>query len=595
MPAELSALLRAAEQSEIAWSPGQTVHSDFSSLAARSRLGAEPPEGRAALLHREQTARASLTTAEAQAAKPPAKVDWRSKSGGNYITSVKDQAGCGSCVAFGTVAVLESMVRIAAKQATLSVNLSEAFVFFCLGPKHGAGACPDGGWWPEEALSAMKAGVSDEANYRYTDADQPCRRGSDWKSRLTRFGKWTHTTSITAMKNHLATVGPLVACFSVYEDFFYYYTAGIYTYHKRTSGDLVGGHCVQIVGYDDAKKCWIAKNSWGTGWGEDGYFRIAYGSAGIDAEMWGIGGTITSPLIRTASRLVAAGAGQVWHARRSGSGSWQKTVDRLDTGTAGDPGNFTSVTAAATINRLHVVGLIGGKPWYSRQRTGAGWAAWARPSSTLPSGVTGFTAVATAATGDTLHVAALGNGAIWHASRDPSGTWSKKWTRVTPAGPGTFTALSCVTTGSQPSVVAVAAGKLHLTTRKKDGTWPKPSVIAPGTGTAPPSFTAVGAASVGGRLNLVALNGGLPWHLERGADATWGAFRELRSTSTTAPTSFSAVACADVGLTLQVVALAAGRPWLTMRNADGSWRESFGDVGARITGEPTLLESLDIA
>ena len=173
MPAELAALLRAAEQSEIAWSPGQTVHSDLSDLAARSRLGAEPPEGRAALLHREQTARASLATAESQAAKPPAKVDWRSRSGGNYVTSVKDQAGCGSCVAFGTVAVLESMVRIAAKQPTLSVNLSEAFVFFCLGPKNGAGACPDGGWWPEEALTAMKSGVSDEANYRCADATDP--------------------------------------------------------------------------------------------------------------------------------------------------------------------------------------------------------------------------------------------------------------------------------------------------------------------------------------------------------------------------------------------------------------------------------------
>ena len=59
----------------------------------------------------------------------------------------------------------------------------------------------------------------------------------------------------------------MTACFTIYEDFFFYYTGGVYTYDEETSGDVIGGHCVQIVGYDDAQKCWIAKNSWGTGVG----------------------------------------------------------------------------------------------------------------------------------------------------------------------------------------------------------------------------------------------------------------------------------------------------------------------------------------
>jgi C1A family cysteine protease len=29
--------------------------------------------------------------------------------------------------------------------------------------------------------------------------------------------------------------------------------------------------------------CWIARNSWGTGWGDSGYFRIAYGECGIES------------------------------------------------------------------------------------------------------------------------------------------------------------------------------------------------------------------------------------------------------------------------------------------------------------------------
>jgi C1A family cysteine protease len=50
------------------------------------------------------------------------------------------------------------------------------------------------------------------------------------------------------------------------------------------SGALAGGHCVTLIGYDDAQGCWIGKNSWGTGWGEAGFFKIAYGECGI--ETW---------------------------------------------------------------------------------------------------------------------------------------------------------------------------------------------------------------------------------------------------------------------------------------------------------------------
>lgn len=602
MPVDLSQLRLAARESRIDWAPGETVHSGLSELQARSRLGAEPPGGAATLLQREETAAAKLNSEgahvmPASTAKLPAKFDWRAASGANLVSPVRDQAGCGSCVAFGAVAVLESMVLITAKQPKLSVDLSEAFVFFCLGPKNGAGRCPEGGWWPDDALAAMKAaGVSDEANYRYTDDNQPCRRGSDWKSRLTTFSTWTRKTSVASMKTHLSTVGPMTACFTVYEDFFYFYTGGVYTFRKKTAGDIVGGHCVQIVGYDDANKCWIAKNSWGTGWGEEGYFRIAYGSAGIDAEMWGIDGTVKSALIRSTLRVVAAGAGQVWHTKRSAKGSWTTAVERLDAGTAGDPGRFSMVTAAASINRLHVVGLVGGQPWYTRQRTGSGWSAWARPSSTRPSSMSPPAAVSCAATGDTLHLAALSGGAIWHTLRSAEGTWQSAWSRVSPVGggPGSFSALSCVAVKSQPSVISIAGGVLWLTSRAKDGTWSAPKRVTASAGVPPGPFTALSSATVDGLLNLVALSGGRPWHLERNADGEWGRWQEITSASTSAPTSFGAIACVDVGASLQIVCLAAGVPWFTMRAADGTWRPSFGDVGRQLTGEPDL-ESLDLA
>ena len=38
-----------------------------------------------------------------------------------------------------------------------------------------------------------------------------------------------------------------------------------------------------LVGYDDGQGCWIAKNSWNTGWGDSGFVRIGYGECRIES------------------------------------------------------------------------------------------------------------------------------------------------------------------------------------------------------------------------------------------------------------------------------------------------------------------------
>src|SRR5207248_755285 len=131
----------------------------------------------------------------------------------------------GSCVAFGTLAAFESGVRIHAKNAGKAVNLSEADLFYCYAEAKDGRHCggPQGGWWPDAALKYCQSdGVVDEPCFPYTPGDQPCKKCSDWKGRVTKIAKWHKITSTTDMKKWLADRGPLITCFTVYEDFRHY-------------------------------------------------------------------------------------------------------------------------------------------------------------------------------------------------------------------------------------------------------------------------------------------------------------------------------------------------------------------------------------
>jgi cathepsin B len=84
------------------------------------------------------------------------------------------------------------------------------------------------------------------------------------------------------IKTELRTNGPLMMGLRVYEDFLNY-ESGIYKY---TTGEIVGGHAMKLVGYGtDAKEglYWVMQNQWSSDWGENGIIRIKAGEVGIDS------------------------------------------------------------------------------------------------------------------------------------------------------------------------------------------------------------------------------------------------------------------------------------------------------------------------
>jgi C1A family cysteine protease len=96
-------------------------------------------------------------------------------------------------------------------------------------------------------------------------------------------------TNLNEVKTALANGHPVVYGFTVAQSFENVGADGIYT----GRGWNVGGHCVCAVGYDDSKQAIITRNSWGTEFGQGGYFFMPYSiftNPNITSDAWTIAG-----------------------------------------------------------------------------------------------------------------------------------------------------------------------------------------------------------------------------------------------------------------------------------------------------------------
>jgi hypothetical protein len=84
------------------------------------------------------------------------------------------------------------------------------------------------------------------------------------------------TQTLDELRGCLAEGFPVVFGFSVYESFESEAVAKTGIMPMPMNERLLGGHAVKAVGYDDSKQWFIVKNSWGSGWGDGGYFYMPY-------------------------------------------------------------------------------------------------------------------------------------------------------------------------------------------------------------------------------------------------------------------------------------------------------------------------------
>jgi len=200
---------------------------------------------------------------------------WDDQNGACYSTPAKDQGICNACFAFASLAAMEAQYRIARGEPDFAIDLSEQEVVSCIVP---GDSCSTGGAAEQVGLYLQGIGVADESCLPYASGysgdegrcDATCDDVQDRRHSIAGWYMSTLPWGIERIKQELL-VAPVIANMQLYDDF-YAYTGGVY---RRTSDQSRGWHVVLILGWDDSDNSWIAKNSWGAGWGMAGYFKIS--------------------------------------------------------------------------------------------------------------------------------------------------------------------------------------------------------------------------------------------------------------------------------------------------------------------------------
>jgi C1A family cysteine protease len=189
---------------------------------------------------------------------------------------IYDQGQIGSCTANALVGGMNFLEIKDKKNA--AIMLSRLFVYYNERRLEGSTA-QDAGATLRDGMKALSTwGVCKENLWAYISnlvTHKPnVQAYSEGLNR--KITSYFALNNVLDMKNCLASGYPFVGGIQVYDSFESDAVAltGVVPYPNVDTEELLGGHAVLFVGYNDAKDVFIGRNSWGTGWGQKGYFTI---------------------------------------------------------------------------------------------------------------------------------------------------------------------------------------------------------------------------------------------------------------------------------------------------------------------------------
>ncbi|KAL4480109.1 hypothetical protein ABPG74_020625 [Tetrahymena malaccensis] len=224
---------------------------------------------------------------------------WGDVDGVNYLTVTKNQhipQYCGSCWAFTATSTLSDRIKIARKAAFPDILISPQVLISCDDYSNGC----HGGYVHTSYQWIAQNNITDETCSPYQayghDNGVGCSAQIKCKNCLPGKGCWAQDNAkiysieehgqVSGEQNMMQEIfnrGP-IGCGIASNDYLRYnYTGGVYV--NTTTVDYTN-HAISVVGWgvENGTKYWIVRNSWGSYWGEKGYFKLVRGINSLNIE-----------------------------------------------------------------------------------------------------------------------------------------------------------------------------------------------------------------------------------------------------------------------------------------------------------------------
>jgi C1A family cysteine protease len=214
----------------------------------------------------------------------PSAVDLRSQ-----MSPVVDQGQLGSCTANAIGSGLREFLEL--KNHVPFVQLSRLYLYWHEREMEGT-LGEDAGAEIRDGMSVLEdLGICPEADFPYvisTYNNTPSAKAEADAPKY-KIATYSRINNLTMLKTSVAEDYPVVIGFEVFSSFESDDVAQTgWVPMPQYGEDVLGGHAVLAVGYNESQRVVICRNSWGVDWGDQGYFYLPYGfwTAGYVFDMW---------------------------------------------------------------------------------------------------------------------------------------------------------------------------------------------------------------------------------------------------------------------------------------------------------------------